>query len=40
MSGELIPGTEYTFTDNPDNGSPVFLSTTFDWPMVGGGCVA
>jgi len=26
MGGALIPGTEYTFTDNPDNGSPVFIS--------------
>jgi len=34
MGGELIPGTEYTFTDNPDNGSPVFLTATFDWPAA------
>jgi hypothetical protein len=31
--GTLIPGTEFIWTGNPDNGSPVFLQATFD-PLV------
>lgn len=31
--GTLIPGTEHAFTNNPDNGSPVFLQMTFNPPV-------
>lgn len=31
--GTLIPGTERTFTNNPDNGSPVFLEVVFNPPI-------